>query len=781
MDDSSDASSPPRSTGDDASFLGLPTDLDIPGDRSRLWRGASVGVALAAIVVFTLTAVFFRTGLGRAPDLLIGLAAGVGGVAVFAGVTLATIAAVERLPTYFVAALGGAIGAICTAVNVGFYWPDDIFYVSLLGYVWAQAILGATAWVVLRGGLEGASTAKRAAVIGGLVLTVALNGGAVLWLAGEGEAPTPVEVAPPPADNLPALTADNPAESGQYAVRRLSYGSGTDLHRPAFGSAVDVQTESVDGSRILPAWQGFTADFREWYWGFGIENWPINGRVWMPEGEGPFPLVLVVHGNHAMQEYSDPGYAYLGELLASRGFITVSVDQNFINSSWDEGFNNTEIPARGWLLLQHLKQWRDWNRTAGTPFHQAVDMDNIGLVGHSRGGEGAAVAARFNTLPALPDDAKESFDFGFSIESVVALAPTDYRYARQPGIELENVSYLTLAGSYDIDERSLFGIRQFQRTSFTEDDDGFKAGLYFHRGNHGQFNSIWGAEDFGPPSSWFLNTGPLIPGEAQRQIAKVYISAFMEATLRDRDEYVPLFRNHHAAADWLPDTAMLHRFKSPAFRPIASFEEDIDVTTATLPGSRVATHGLSAWREQDLPFRGERTQQNNAAILEWTEAQTDGASVPPDSAAHYRIVLPDDPPSWTQSETGTLVFNLARLKEEGYERPSAGTDTVRSEGAMGLRVTLVDEDSTSVGVPLREYGTIPPLLHTQYMKLERLSAPFGAPWEPTLQTYEIPLADLAAQDTTFDPTALRQIVFSPDRSRRGAIALDNVGIRADRP
>ena len=48
---------------------------------------------------------------------------------------------------------------------------------------------------------------------------------------------------------------------------------------------------------------------------------PLNARVWHPAGDGPFPLVLVVHGNHRMEDFSDPGYAYLGETLASRGFI----------------------------------------------------------------------------------------------------------------------------------------------------------------------------------------------------------------------------------------------------------------------------------------------------------------------------------------------------------------------------------------------------------------------------------------------------------------------------
>ena len=42
----------------------------------------------------------------------------------------------------------------------------------------------------------------------------------------------------------------------------------------------------------------------------------------------------MVHGNHDMEDFSDPGYAYLGELFASRGIIAVSVDENFLNSSY---------------------------------------------------------------------------------------------------------------------------------------------------------------------------------------------------------------------------------------------------------------------------------------------------------------------------------------------------------------------------------------------------------------------------------------------------------------
>ena len=115
--------------------------------------------------------------------------------------------------------------------------------------------------------------------------------------------------------------------------------------------------------------------------------------------------MLVVHGNHRDLDFSDPGYAYLGELMASRGFIFVSVDQNFINGSpadFPNGMKN-ENDARGWLLLEHLRLFHEWNEAVDNPFRGLVDMDNIAVMGHSRGGEAAAVAEFFNRLPYYPE------------------------------------------------------------------------------------------------------------------------------------------------------------------------------------------------------------------------------------------------------------------------------------------------------------------------------------------------------------------------------------------
>ena len=101
--------------------------------------------------------------------------------------------------------------------------------------------------------------------------------------------------------------------------------------------------------------------------------------MWYPEGDGPFPVVLVVHGNHNPRDFSDPGYAYLGQLLASRGYIVTSVDMNFIN-----GGIRGENDGRGWLLLKHLDAWKEFGERDDTPFTGKVDLQRVGLIGHSR-------------------------------------------------------------------------------------------------------------------------------------------------------------------------------------------------------------------------------------------------------------------------------------------------------------------------------------------------------------------------------------------------------------
>ena len=209
-----------------------------------------------------------------------------------------------------------------------------------------------------------------------------------------------------------------------------------------------------------------------------------------------------------------------------------------------------------------------------------VDMENIGIMGHSRGGEAVGHAAAFNHLTHYPDDATLTWDFGFDIKAVVAIAPVDGQYRPTSRLApVENVNYLVFHGTHDGDVSSFSGLRTYKRVEFTDGEPHFKASVYVHRANHGQWNTVWGPHDRGARSGRSLDLRGLLEGEEQRQFALVYVTAFLEASLKGRDDYLPLFRDHRVVGGWLPKTMYITQFQESSFRPLATFEEDIDVTT----------------------------------------------------------------------------------------------------------------------------------------------------------------------------------------------------------
>ena len=394
------------------------------------------------------------------------------------------------------------------------------------------------------------------------------------------------------------LDLPNPGLPGEYGVLTLTYGSGKDLRRPEYGEDVDIVARRVDGSKLIDNWDGFSGWLRSSYWGFGVDELPLQARVWYPDGDGPFPVVLIVHGNHSMEDFSDPGYGYLGELFASRGIIFASVDENFINGTAsarvelfaDRPGLQEENDARGWLLLEHLALWRDWNEEEGHPFEGRVDTDRFALIGHSRGGEAVGIAAAFNSLDRYPDDASVDFDFGFNLRGVIAIAPVYGQYEpRERPTPVRDVNYFTIHGDMDGDVQSFEGIGQYSRVGFSGDEFRFRSSLYVVGANHGQFNTTWENLDTGLFRAWALDTGGIMDGEAQRDVARVYFSAFLELVFYDRTEYLPIFRDARYAADWLPATYFINQYADIRDVVVTDFEEDIDPVTMSLAGGRIET------------------------------------------------------------------------------------------------------------------------------------------------------------------------------------------------
>ncbi len=710
-------------------------------EPSAFWTGASVGLAVATVLVCAVTGFFVLSGLPRILEAIVFALAGA--VVLFALVAAVKLIArwLRYVPPQFRYIAVAAIGTlyVLRSNRFRFRWDPILFYPASIALLAAIAILVGAYWTRRSGGAR--------KLVGGLVAVsvITLVAGFV-WIHHEGRDPHPVDATRALAP--PRLDASNPAAQGPFEIEILTYGSGTDRRRSEFGTDVDVEAPTVDASKILPDWKDFGARARQWYWGFSIAQAPLNARVWLPAGEGPFPLVLVVHGNHGMEDHSDAGYAYLGELLASRGFITASVDENFINSTWSGDFRGKEMPMRAWLLLEHLRLWHEWNGTAGHRFHEKVDTDRIALMGHSRGGEAVSVAHAFNGLDHFPNDATVRFDYGFSIRALVAIAQTDRHYPRR--VELANVNFLTLQGSYDSDEASSFGMRQFRRIRLDRDPYRFKAGIYVHGANHGQFNTSWGM-DSGPPGSWLLNRAPLISELDQQEVAKVYIAAFLEATLHDDASYLRLFRDPRVGAAWLPqDVVYLAQFQDSTFEAVADFEEDLDVTTASLDGAVIDSDGLTVWREEELRFRDNLTQGTNGVVL-----GSDGEE------GSYTIRFGELRPRLDPSSE--LSFFLS----SSTEKPGDSETT-----SLELTVELEDESGATETIAVNDVAPMTPPLKVQFLKLERLNRKrFPKNWEATFQSYGIPLARFESLDLAH----LAAIRFRTEGS--GVVILDDIGFR----
>jgi dienelactone hydrolase len=651
----------------------------------------------------------------------------------------------------------------------------------ILTVVSATSLAGAGLLVLARG--RDTTRLQRRVAWAGLGLGAAAIAGGLVWMLRDGfaEKPLPDAARVATAAKPTPLDLPDPSQPGTHRVRTLTYGSGVDRHRPEFGAKVDLRTKSVDGSPLIERWSGAAGWARTRYWGFDATRLPLQGRVWYPDGEGPFPLVLVVHGNHQAEDFSDPGYRYLGELMASRGMILVSVDENFLNSSVADlmGFPDIglkeENDARGWLLLEHLKTWKEWSATAGNPFRGKVDIDRIAIVGHSRGGEAVAVAAAFNRLPFYPDDARVRFDYGFNVRAVVAIAPVDGQYKPAgTGTRLENVSYFVLQGSHDADMASYHGSRVYHRVRFTGGDH-FKAGLYIHRANHGQFNSAWGRHDAWGLYNTLLNLRPLLPEADQEKIAKVYISAFLEATLRDQKGYRPLFRDHRVASGWLPDVVYLHQYEDSSTRLVATYDEDIDVTTTTLAGGRIEGTALSDWKEKEIQIKW-GSLETRAVVLGWDKETVKGTS-------SYAITLPEkglDPGPDT-----VLTFHLADAKQEP-SKPLGTKDEPKGKGKaeekkdepkppIDLTVEVADRAGTVARLPLSHFEALQPQIEAPVVKAGFLTDTPTS--EVVFQVFDFPLAAFAAANPAFAAKDLKTLRLVFDRTPKGVVVLDDVGVR----
>lgn len=520
--------------------------------------------------------------------------------------------------------------------------------------------------------------------------------------------------------------------NGEYKVSVIDYGQ---------DDTFDIVTECVDISKIAER-EGFVGKVHDLYFDNSLENVPVAGRMWYPEGCTGCPVMFIVHGNHDFSVPSYQGYDYLGEYLASNGYVVVSVDENMLN-----GLGN-ENDARAVLLLENIKAILHENAEEGSTIYGLIDADKIAIAGHSRGGEMVATAYLFNDLEVYPDDGNINLDYHFNISSVIAIAPTVDQYMpAEHAVEITDVNYLLIHGSNDQDVSLVMGEKQYNNVCFTGESEEkyLKSYVYIMGANHGQFNTTWGQYDGVPGTNGFLNTNNFLEDTKQQLIAKAYIRTFLDKTLLNQNDYATLLMDNKEYRNDLPKTVYITNYMDSDFKRYCSFEEDTDIMHGVTEDVAIRCYGMDEWKER-MDVYGSGADGENY-VLDCTWEETVRPSI--------EITFP-----MTDLSAGSLSFRIADMRE----------DTADKISELDYIVELYDAHGNMVSVTNPK--TVYPALAVQLYKQDVIFNNYE--YKHQMQTVQID-AEMF-QDEGFDYTSVNRMVIIIEESENGQIILDDVGL-----
>ncbi len=315
----------------------------------------------------------------------------------------------------------------------------------------------------------------------------------------------------------------NPGRPGRFDTERLSYKLAP-LPVPGYAEPIEVLAEVTRPVRaggdlpVVVVLHGRSVTcFRGGPAGEATGGWPCR------EGFEPVPSYL--------------GYRYLTDVLASQGYLAVSISANAINGQ-DFADGQAGAGARSALVRHHLGLWAQWDAEGGDPwggqFRGQVDLDRVALVGHSRGGEGVHRAA-IDASAADP----------FRIRGIASYGPTAFGRQVTP-----DVHSATILPTCDGDVSDLQGQAYIDESRDLAGSPALRSAVIAVGANHNFFNTEWtpGLSTAPARDDWFESTDPVcgdagsvrLDATEQQNVAVQYTMALVRLALADQRRMVQL-------------------------------------------------------------------------------------------------------------------------------------------------------------------------------------------------------------------------------------------------
>lgn len=504
------------------------------------------------------------------------------------------------------------------------------------------------------------------------------------------------------------------------------------------------------------------------------EEW---ARVWRPEPDGNYPLVLFLHGNHGTCGYYDPvhkvridddteytydgmcptgyvvapshlGYNYMAKDLAGHGYVVVSINANRgVNAAPGDDDDPGLNLRRGRLVLRHMEYLSQWNANGGAPdslgfdLKGLLDFGHVGLMGHSRGGEGMRAAVAQYQDAGSPWPARIG---PVTFRAMFEIGPVDGQTDRI--LDNTGLQWNVLLPGCDGDVSDLEGLKPYDRSLMIVDEAQplNKSTFEVFGANHDFYNTQWQVSD----SSGCSGETPLFPqykgSKAQRQTAHDSLIPFFLAHLGPgaKPKKARMFDPSYPLSPKLIAVTSYARGFTPSPQKRENFIVDnFDKATGT-SSENVAneSQGLSQYVHGQGSSSDDPTQR--AASVNWSSA-----------GGYLQVNAAPLGNALDVSKYPALEFRVA-LRCFGSLCNSSPDPT----GDVDFSIALADaNDALSAPVILKDIAVV--------------RRPVGAYCCNTIfQTVRVPLTDFAG----FSPADFRGVRFTFDRTAQSSIFLADV-------